>query len=375
MSGAGSAPRIVVVGAGVLGASVAWHLARRGASPTVVEAGRPGHGTSGASFAWVNAQDKQPAGYFALNAEGVVAYPALAAALGDDWYHPGGDLIVAIGEAVAPLDERIARHRALDYPVRRLDRPAVAALEPDLVPPAGDLVAAHFETEAWIDAPVFVERLLGAALAAGARTVRGTVVGFETAGGRVTAVRTADGDRVAADIVVLAAGPATERLAATLGVTVPMAPTPGLLAVTAPTTVRIAHVVHTGDVAIRGAGAGRLMLSSRELDASLDPDIRALDPDAEPATELLARARRVIPALRDTEIAVARIGVRSISTDGLPVTGFAPDVEGCYVLVSHSGVTLAPVLGRLVADEVLGGAAPALAPYRPLRFQRPSAPV
>ena len=75
-----------------------------------------------------------------------------------------------------------------------------------------------------------------------------------------------------------------------------------------------------------------------------------------------------MPALRDAAVAGVRIGVRSVARDGMPVAGVAPTIDNLYVLVAHSGVTLAPILGRLVADEVAGGDGAALEAYRPARF-------
>ena len=60
--------------------------------------------------------------------------------------------------------------------------------------------------------------------------------------------------------------------------------------------------------------------------------------------------------------------VRSVATDGLPVAGYAPGVEGLYLLVTHSGATLAAILGRLVASELLGRHETKLETWRPARF-------
>jgi glycine/D-amino acid oxidase-like deaminating enzyme len=361
--------RVVVIGAGLLGSAVADELAAAGASVTVLEAGTPGGGTSGSSFAWINAQDKAPEGYFALNAEGVATYPTLARELGGDWFHPGGDLLVGRGPGAARVAEKIERHRAWGYAVRELDREAIARLEPDLDASGdGDLCAAHFPDEAWIDPPRLIDRRLARAVERGADVRTDLrVTGFESTGGRLTAVTTTDGT-VAGDAVVLAAGIGAEALAETIGVRLPMSPNPGLLATTAPTTARLSHVVHAGGVALRPDGDGRILVSSREVDAALPSDTRSLEPDSDPVGDLLARAARVLPALGDAHVERVRIGVRSVATDGLPVAGYAPGVDNLYLLVAHSGATLAPVLGRLVAAEVLGGQEAALDPYRPARF-------
>jgi glycine/D-amino acid oxidase-like deaminating enzyme len=365
---------VIVVGAGLLGSAVAHHLARAGGEVEVVEAHRPAGGTSGASFAWVNAQDKSPAHYFALNDAGIREYETLVGSLGADWHHPGGDIVIARGERIAALGERIDRHAALGYPVRTLDRASLAALEPGIAPGDGELLVAHFHTEAWIDVPLLVGRLLNDARGHGARVRSSAAVdGFEIDAGRLTGVRLATGEILRADLVLLAAGPSTEQLAGLAGVALPMAPTPGLLAISEPVASGIRHVVHAGDVALRPDGGGRLMLSSRSVDLTLDLGTRQLAIDAEPVREILARAARVVPALAGARLESVRIGVRAVPADGQPAVGFAPGLENCYLLASHSGVTLGALLGRLVASELLGAAEAQLEPYRPARFPAPAA--
>jgi glycine/D-amino acid oxidase-like deaminating enzyme len=366
--------RVVVVGAGLLGSSVAWHLARAGADVEVVEAGRPAGGTSGASFAWTNAQDKAPDHYFALNLAGIREYETLTGSLGADWHHPGGDLVIARGERIAALGERIDRHAAIGYPVRRLDRAALAALEPGLALGDDDLLGAHFHGEAWLDVPLLVGRLLDDARRRGTRVRTATPVeGFTVEGGRVAGIGLSNGETLAADLVVLAGGPGTERLAGLAGAALPMAPSPGLLAISEPVAAGIRHIVHAGDVAVRPDGGGRLLLTSRAVDATLDPATRSMTPDAEPAREILDRATRLVPALAGARLEAVRIGIRSVPADGQPAVGPAPGLDNCYLLASHSGVTLGALLGRLVASELLGATESTLEPYRPARFMAPAA--
>jgi glycine/D-amino acid oxidase-like deaminating enzyme len=361
--------RVLVVGAGLLGSAVTYHLARAGTAVTVVDAGRPGGGTSGASFAWLNAQDKTPEAYFALNVEGLAEHARLAATIGTDWFHPGGDLIVGRGEGIGAVHDRIARHAAQGYPVRSLTRYELLDLEPELEPGDGELVVGHFTDEAWIDPPILIGRLLAAARSGGAE-VRpdAPVQQVLVAAGRAIGVELDGGERVNADTVVVAAGPASEAVASTAGVDLPMRPSPGLLVISEPIAAGIGHVVHAGDIALRPDGGGRLMLASRTVDAALDPATRSVAIDAEPVTAILERAARLVPALRGAQAESARIGIRSVPADGQPVVGFAPDVEGLYLLASHSGATLAALLGRLVATELAGRPEPVLEPYRPTRF-------
>ena len=360
--------RVVLVGAGLLGSAVAYHLGRLGASVTLVEADRPAAGTSGSTFAWANAQDKSPAHYFELNAAGLREYSALSAELGSDWYHPGGDIVVGAGDGIDTVQARVDRHRELGYPVEALDRAALSRLEPSVGLPEGDLLACHFSAEAWIGVPQLVGRYLEGARAAGVivRTAS-RVDGFDRDDGKIDAVRVA-GERLPADVVVLAAGPGSEALARMAGEALPMTPSPGLLVVSEPVATGLRHIVHAGDAALRPDGGGRVMLQSRAIDATLDPSLRSLDADAPQVADAMARAAAVLPALRGARAEAVRIGVRSVPADGQPAIGFADGADNLYVLVTHSGVTLGALLGRLVATELTRGPVEELEPYRPTRF-------
>jgi glycine/D-amino acid oxidase-like deaminating enzyme len=73
--------------------------------------------------------------------------------------------------------------------------------------------------------------------------------------------------------------------------------------------------------------------------------------------------------MADSELHEARVGVRPVPRDGLPLVGFTADVDNLYVVVSHSAVHLAPLLGRLAARELTLGPDHRLESFRPARFQ------
>ncbi len=82
--------------------------------------------------------------------------------------------------------------------------------------------------------------------------------------------------------------------------------------------------------------------------------------------ELARRLTALLPG-SEPEITV-RVGQRSLPADGLPVVGFTGHDQGLYVITTHSGITLGPLLGELAAREILGETMPELDPYRPDRF-------
>lgn len=85
--------RVIVIGAGVVGASVAYRLAQGGAVVSVLERDRVGAGTSGSSFAWTNSNNKTPRAYHDLNVAGMRAHAALRDEFGaTPWWHGGGSI-------------------------------------------------------------------------------------------------------------------------------------------------------------------------------------------------------------------------------------------------------------------------------------------
>ena len=90
---------VVVIGAGIVGLTIATNLAERGASVTVLEQDAPGTGTTSTSYAWVNANNKQPESYYQLNLAGLQAHWRLAEAHHGDWIVPQGHLEYATDEA------------------------------------------------------------------------------------------------------------------------------------------------------------------------------------------------------------------------------------------------------------------------------------
>jgi glycine/D-amino acid oxidase-like deaminating enzyme len=355
--------RVIVIGAGVVGMAVAAGLARRGVEVTVLEAGRPGAGTSGDTFAWVNSANKEPESYFALNLAGMRAHRDLA---GDHapWYFPTGNLEWATtDEHRAALAAKLDRPAARDYPARRLTATQAGELEPDLAHTDGEY--AFFPDEAYVLPIPLIAHLLADARDHGG-TVRTRTTVTEVDSG---VVRTADGTRYDADVVVSCTGRWTTQLAAMAGVNVPMidperagSPAVAYLATTVPVPVRLSRVLQTSRLHVRPDGGGRLMLHALDLDEIADPAA----PDPGVAAEFVRRLPEVLAGADDVPVDTVRIGQRAIPGDGRTVAGFTD--PRFYVVATHSGVTLAPLLGELVAGEVLSTESAMLADFRPDRF-------
>ncbi|MEU6035825.1 FAD-binding oxidoreductase [Actinomadura sp. NPDC047616] len=363
--------RVVVIGAGVVGAAVAAGLARRGAEVTVLERDVPGAGTTATSVAWINANNKDPEPYFALNHAAVRAHHGLAAG-GGDWFFPTGNLeCAAAPEHREQLAARVAKLLDRGYPVRRITAERARALEPDLIRPA-DADYVFFPEEAHTLPVRLLGRFLGEARDLGARVVAGAEVREIAAGPSGVTVTVAGGDAYTADTVVTCTGRWTQEVAARAGLTVPMLDprtsgptTNGYLGVTAALPARLSRVLTTDRLNLRPDGGGRIQLQALDLDATADP---AVEPGPAIGARMLDRLADVLAATEGARIEQIRVGQRAMPADGLTVAGFADPHARIYVVATHSGVTLSALLSEVVPQEVYGGEAPLLAPFRPGRF-------
>src|SRR5271170_5851886 len=122
-------PKVIVIGAGVMGASAAFQLAQAGADVTVLEAGRVGGGTSGISFAWTNSHNKPPRAYHDLNVAGMRAHAGLREEFGaTPWWHSGGSVEWEPPEERAAQAANVERLRSWGYAAEWITRRDLAEL-------------------------------------------------------------------------------------------------------------------------------------------------------------------------------------------------------------------------------------------------------
>jgi glycine/D-amino acid oxidase-like deaminating enzyme len=167
---------------------------------------------------------------------------------------------------------------------------------------------------------------------------------------------------------VLAAGAEAVQVAAAVGLEVPTVSSPGMLVQTRPLPPLTDRVVYLP------GGPGPAVHLRQRADGSVlvgegSQETPATDPGRHHAQLLLAQAARFFPALAAVPVDRWWLAWRAMPADRLPIVGPLPWLEALYLVVSHSGVTLAPVLGRLVAAEVAEQTADGLlATFRPSRF-------
>jgi glycine/D-amino acid oxidase-like deaminating enzyme len=371
-------PRVVVVGAGIIGSSIAYHLCRRGASVTVIDEQSPGSGASSRSFAWINATGKSPASYHDLSRRSLEIWGRFAGQLeGDVGLRWGGRLEwAATPESGAELRQRVKQLQGWGYPCRIVDEAEMREIEPGLSP--GPVAAAAFSE---VDGQVDPEKVIAACLRRAA--LWGLTVHEETpatgftlaesgAGDvRVAAVQTEMGD-LPCDVVVLAAGVGITRLAAMVAVNLPQPVSPGVTIKTDPRppllhTVPVLYPppLEDGRPAIHLRQTTDGVVSVGE---TSDESLR-LDDSQRHAEDLLDRAVHYLPALAGAKAIPLPVAYRPMPRDGFPVLGFSQAAPNVYIALTHSGVTLAPLIGELAALEIVeGSTVEMLSGYRPDRF-------
>jgi glycine/D-amino acid oxidase-like deaminating enzyme len=380
----GPAPRVAVIGAGIIGSAVARQFALHGAEVWLLDRDDRADATTRVSFAWLNAHRKREPDYHRLNVAGMAEHHALAAELDPHrrWHFPTGHLEYATGPDHADrLAQDVEALRELDYPARWVSREWAQAHEPWVrVPESAE--AAFFASEGFVLPGVLNDALIDHARALGVDVgLHSEVFGIADHDTHVSVVR-AGFPQLRVDQVVICAGRWTERLTAGLGLPVPLVAADGpasaataFQARTAPLPIDITGVVTTSAGNFRPDVGGRVVFQAHDLDAEADPNTPA------PAHVTEEMQRRLSGILRtagqSVEVESATVGKRALPVDGVPIAGYVDPRRAVYAVATHSGVTLGPLLGRLVAEEVLTGRkTPLLQPFRPDRFvDREVAPV
>lgn len=355
---------VIVIGAGIVGASTAFHLADAGARVLVVDDNRHGRATdAGAGIValpWRNL-DSPPG---RLRLKSVEAYDEIAGRIGTsvEWV---GELLVA--PAGRDLDQAEAALTASPAgPARRLSPGTARELFPYLAP---DLSALHIERTGRVEGRLVRDRLLEAAVAAGARVLDGPAA-LVVSDGRVQGAMVGD-RRLSARDVVVAAGAWSPALLSDAGLdgALPVAPQRGQIV-----HLRVAEDT-TAMPVVQPLGADHYLVAfadhrvvvgaTRETGAGFEAVLTAGG-----LASVLAQALEVAPGLASATVCEQRVGLRPQTPDGQPLLGPVPHCPGLWVAtgMGPEGLTLGPYCGRLVAEALLGRPTDMdLAPFSPSR--------
>jgi sarcosine oxidase subunit beta len=353
---------VVIVGAGVEGLSTARALVERGVTDvTVVDRGDVGGGMTSLSAGIVRCHY----GIASLAAMAWRSRPVLAhgaEVLGDDCgFHQTGYL-VGVGEGnVAALEANVALQHRLGIEVERISADRAGELWP--VADLGDFAAFAYEPlGGYGDGYQTAQAFAGAARRGGA-TVRtqGPVTSITASGRGVTGVTLADGSRVDADVVVVAAGPWSPALVAPLGVDLPIRAQRAQILIVDPGEERGPVPVFSDLVSlqyVRAEGTGSLLVGDSDHAAPewVDPDNFPNRADADHLGVAIPKLDHRFPKLSSARLASSYSGCYDVTPDYNPVIGPAP-VDGLFLCAGFSGhgYKISPAVGELMADIVLDG--------------------
>lgn len=366
---------VLVVGAGVIGLSVAWRAAAQGLTVTVVDPA-PGSGAS-----WTAAGMLAPATelhsteveLLRLNIASAARYPSFAAELEAAsglpvGYRTGGTVAVAWDAAdLAALRDTAALQASLGLPTELLTSRELRRVEPGLAPGlAGGLLAPDDHS---VDNRLLHAALLSAVGRASGVVRPGRVASVDSDGDRVVGVRLDDGTHLAADAVVVAAGAWTGSISGLPGAA-PVRPVKGQTLRLRPRGEALLQHVVRGSV--RGSSVyivpradGRLVVGASSEEAGFD-----LSPRAGAVYELLRDATALLPSLAEAEFEEVSTGLRPGTADNAPLLGRTA-LSGLLLAAGHyrNGVLLAPITADGIVSLLLDQPPPPeFAAFSPRRF-------
>jgi len=374
--------RIVVIGAGVVGAACAYHLAKDGHRVTVLDRSAPGMGTTSRGEGNILVSDKEPGPELDLAMWSQRRWRELANELstGFEWEAKGG-LVVATSETARSALQVLAAGQqhsgvtAVDVPAADLH-----SFEPHLA--SGLAGGMHYPQDQQVQPVLAAAALLHGAAAHKAEIRSGVeVTGAVTSrDGTLTGVHTTAGPLLA-DVVVNAAGTWGGTVSTMLGGPVPVQPRRGYVLVTEPLPRVVRHKVYSADyvanvassdagletsVVIEGTRGGTVLIGASRERVGFAGGMPVLV-----VQRLAAQAVRLFPMLADVALMRVYRGFRPYCPDHQPVIGPDPRVAGLWHACGHegAGVGLAPATGALLAD-LIAGRAPEVdaARFAPARF-------
>jgi len=333
---------VAVIGGGLVGAAIAWGLARRGRKVAMLDEGDVAYRASRGNFAlvWVQSKGAGFTEYALWTRHSAEAWPQLAGALRDD---TGLDVCLQqSGGLHLLLSEREVESRAnaikrlhnqpgmVPFDYEMLDRAAVARMLPHVGP---DVAGASFCP---LDGHVNALRLLRALHVAfqkhgGIYFPERPVERIEPRGGEFRLHSADNAQTIGAQKIVLAAGLGNARLGPMVGLNVPVRPQRGQIMVTERTAPFMPYVVHT----VRQTDEGSVMIADSveeaRFDASVGSAVLAVEAD---------RAIKMFPHLAKLNVVRCWAALRVMPKDGYPIYDQSKTCPGAFVATCHSGVTL-----------------------------------
>ena len=359
---------IVVVGGGIVGTAIACRLQARGVETVLVERDSRPQGASFFSFASLTALDEPVPSLFALKCAGMDAWRRWQQELSDDlgvsW---DGEIRWAeTPQAAEQLQAKIAEGARRGYAVRALDAQELEQRLPNSRP-TRVLAASYAPDDGQADPPRSIARMRQSFADSGGTSLVGRAsLRFDEGEVHVRV----GGDELLVSNVVVATGVETTAFLEKLGWDIPVDAVPGMLVLTEPAETVIPGAVYVNaatepSIHLRQRGDGSVLIGEKSQEYS------AGEATSSHARVLLQQAQQYFPGLAAAGISDFTVEERPMPRDSRPIIGSLPGMSSVYVATGHSGITLAPAIADLAAQELVDGEpARQLDDFRPARFSR-----
>lgn len=336
---------VIIIGSGVIGSSIAYYLSKkRNKEILTIDKQFPLASSSGATQAFVWVHNKTPTWYGELSMKSANLYPNLEKEIGDIEFKHTGGIAPFFSESDFEVALRLAERQAkVGIDIEVLDRDEVLEKEPELSP---SIVGATYSK---IDGNVnpfrLIESYIKAARINGAKfSFYNSVIDIINEHGRYK-IKTSNGEYIANQLV-LAGGPWSKSLGNLLDINIPIKQVRGQIMVTEPLQPILSHTIG----GLRQMENGEILIgySKEEVGYDLRSTLDIIQDTARMAIDF-------VPVLEKVNVIRCFSGIRVIPEDGFPIIGEIPGLKNCYIAVMHSGITLSPLIGLVMAELISEG--------------------
>lgn len=365
---------IIIIGSGVIGSSIAYHLARAGQQVTVLERAEPG---AEPSASWASAGGVRRQGRHAAEAklasEAIERWRTLEAELeADVHYRREGNLLLAENDADAEKIREFVRVQNANgfADVRFVDRAEALEIAPELNDAV--LAGSYAPEDGHASPPLTTRAFAAAAQRLGAAYRNGVdVTGLVARGGRIAGVQTTNGT-IEADHVVLAAGAWSDDIALTVGLRLPIRTGVYQMLLSTPATPGLLRPVLSSlgrALSLKQIPSGAFFLGGG-WPGDTNPERRSFTVRPQSEAGSWETAVGLLPVVGTQRVADRWCGLEAESIDEVPFLGPVPGYDGLTIAVGFTGhgFAIAPAVGRAVTDELLGADVPELEGLRAARI-------
>lgn len=337
--------KTIVIGAGVIGASVAYHLSRFKERVLVIDKGFLTEGTSSATQGWVWVHTKQPSSYAELSMYSAELYKGLKKDLSVEFElnRTGGLSLIFEKEKLNEIEDLIERQEEKGINIKLLTPNEVLKKEPEV---NKNIVGATYsQLDGHINPFRLVRSLIEGSIKNNVEfSFYKQVVNIKKLENDLYEVISEKGSFLT-EQVVLAGGPWSLEIGKLLNIDIPLKLVKGQILVTEPLRPFLRHIVS----GVRQTNNGEILIGYSKEEKGLERET-----SFNIIGETARYAQKIIPKLEDVNIVRTFAGIRSVPEDGLPIIGEVPGNKGCYLAVTHSGITLAPIIGVLMSEVLRG---------------------